>query len=62
VVGFAFYLRVVSTIFSSDDEDDSELEPSLPSRFAVVIAAVVTVFFGIVPWPLLDVVREALPL
>jgi NADH-quinone oxidoreductase subunit N len=62
VVGFAFYLRVVSTIFSSDDEDDSELAPSLSSRFAVVIAAVVTVLFGIVPWPLLDVVRDALPL
>jgi NADH-quinone oxidoreductase subunit N len=62
VVGFAFYLRVVSTIFSSDDEGESELAPSLPARFAVVISAVVTVLFGIVPWPLLDVVRDALPL
>jgi NADH-quinone oxidoreductase subunit N len=62
VVGFAFYLRVVSTIFSSEEDQDEDLEPSLPARFAVVIAAVVTVLFGIVPWPLLDVVREALPL
>jgi NADH-quinone oxidoreductase subunit N len=62
VVGFAFYLRVVSTIFSSDNEEHDDLEPSLSARFAVVISAVVTVFFGIVPWPLLDVVREALPL
>jgi NADH-quinone oxidoreductase subunit N len=62
VVGFAFYLRVVSTIFSSDDDDGSELAPSLSARFAVVISAVVTVLFGIVPWPLLDVVRDALPL
>jgi NADH-quinone oxidoreductase subunit N len=62
VVGFAFYLRVVSTIFSSSDGDDGRLEPSLSARFAVVISAVVTVLFGIVPWPLLDVVRDALPL
>lgn len=62
VVGFAFYLRVVSTVFSSDDEDGNELAPSLSARFAVVISAVVTVLFGIVPWPLLDVVRDALPL
>jgi len=62
VVGFAFYLRVVSTIFSSGDDSEEQLAPSLSARFAIVISAVVTVFFGIVPWPLLDVVREALPL
>jgi NADH:ubiquinone oxidoreductase subunit 2 (subunit N) len=62
VVGFAFYLRVVSTIFSSADDDHEHFEPSMSARFAVVISAVVTVVFGIVPWPLLDVVREALPL
>jgi NADH-quinone oxidoreductase subunit N len=62
VIGFAFYLRVVSAIFSSEGEDDNEIDPSLSARFAIVISAVVTVLFGIVPWPLLDVVREALPL
>jgi NADH-quinone oxidoreductase subunit N len=62
VIGFAFYLRVVSAIFSSGGEDDDEIDPSLSARFAIVISAVVTVLFGIVPWPLLDVVREALPL
>jgi NADH-quinone oxidoreductase subunit N len=61
VIGFAFYLRVVSAIFSSAD-DDGDIQPSMSARFAVVISAVVTVLFGIVPWPLLDVVREALPL
>ena len=61
VVGFAFYLRVVSAIFSSTD-NEGDLQPSLSARFAVVLSAVVTVLFGIVPWPLLDVVREALPL
>jgi len=61
VIGLAFYLRVVSMIFSSG-EGDREIEPSMSARFAVVISATVTVTFGIVPWPLLDVVREALPL
>jgi len=62
VIGFAFYLRVISLIFASDDDLGDELEPSLSARTAIVISAVVTVVFGIVPWPLLDVVREALPL
>jgi len=61
VIGFAFYLRVVSAIFASDDDRD-DIEPSMSARFAIIISAVVTLFFGIVPWPLLDVVRDALPL
>ncbi|MEN8040217.1 MAG: NADH-quinone oxidoreductase subunit N [Actinomycetota bacterium] len=61
VIGLAFYLRVVAAIFSAGD-DDSAIEPSLSARFAVVISTAVTVVFGIVPWPLLDVVRDALPL
>lgn len=61
VVGFAFYLRVISMIFSTDT-DENGIEPALSARFAVIISAVVTLLFGIVPWPLLDVVRDALPL
>jgi len=62
VIGLAFYLRVISTLFSSGDRDDEPLDAGLPSRFTLVFAAAVTVVFGIVPWPLLDVVRDALPL
>jgi NADH-quinone oxidoreductase subunit N len=62
VVGLAFYLRIISTMFSAGDHDDETIEAGLPARFAIVIAATVTVFFGIVPWLLLDVVRDALPL
>jgi len=62
VIGFAFYLRVVSTIFASPDGDSDVLSVSRSSMIAVAITAAVTVIFGIVPWPLLDVVREALPL
>ncbi|MGI9666706.1 MAG: NADH-quinone oxidoreductase subunit N [Acidimicrobiia bacterium] len=61
VIGLAFYLRVISTFFGDPDTDD-ELDPSLSARFAVIIAAITTVVFGIVPWPLIDVVRDALPL
>jgi len=62
VIGLAFYLRVVATVFAGDEDAQDEIEPSLPTRFAVVIGATVTVAFGIVPWILIDVVRDALPL
>ena len=61
VIGFAFYLRVVSAFFSSEGADDP-IEAGFGARFAIVIAATITLVFGIVPWPLLDVVRDALPL
>ena len=62
VIGFAFYFKVVALIFAKPESDEDPLEASLPSRFAIIIAAVVTLVFGIVPWVLLDVVRDALPL
>lgn len=61
VVGLAFYLRIVATMFSSSD-DESKLEASMTSRFTVIIAGAVTLVFGVVPWPLLDVVSKAFPL
>lgn len=61
VIGFAFYFRIVAALFGSA-EDGEPLEVSLPVRFAIVMTAASTVVFGIVPWPILDVVRDALPL
>jgi NADH-quinone oxidoreductase subunit N len=61
VIGFAFYFRIVATIFSSSDERQ-DVQASLSARFSIVIAAVLTVVFGIVPWPLIEIAREALPL
>lgn len=61
VIGFAFYLKVISAIFAGEALDEP-VSASLTARFAIVISAVVTVVFGIVPWPLMDVVRDALPL
>jgi NADH-quinone oxidoreductase subunit N len=62
VIGFAFYLKVVALVFSEPESDEGPIEASLPSRIAIIIATVVTLVFGIVPWVLLDVVRDALPL
>ena len=44
------------------DEGDGEVHAGLSARFAIIISATITVVFGIVPWPLIDVVRDALPL
>jgi NADH-quinone oxidoreductase subunit N len=65
VIGLAFYLRIVATMFGSDDElgsDLGDLDVSMSARFAIIIGATVTLVFGVVPWPLLDVVKNALPL
>ncbi|MFV1998841.1 MAG: NADH-quinone oxidoreductase subunit N [Acidimicrobiia bacterium] len=62
VIGFAFYLKVVGAVFSSEEDSASSIEPTLSARFAVVIGASVTVVFGIVPWILMDVVRDAFPI
>jgi len=46
----------------SPEEDASSLEPSTVLRLVIAVVVVSTIFFGVDPWPLLDVVREALPL
>jgi NADH-quinone oxidoreductase subunit N len=62
VIGLAFYLRIVATMFGSDESELEDLDVSLSARFAIIIGAAVTLVFGVVPWPLLDVVQNALPL
>ncbi len=63
VVGLAFYLRVVSTMFQVPDRNDVEsLDISTTSNITVLVAAGVTLVLGVFPWPLLEVVRDALPL
>ena len=58
VIGLAFYLKVISTMFTGDADDS--IAAGLPVRFAVVFSAVVTVVFGIVPHYLIEWLREAL--
>ncbi len=62
VVGLAFYLRIIATLFTGGDDDIDAVHAGFPARFALIFSALVTIAFGIVPWPLLDVVRDALPL
>lgn len=63
VIGLAFYLRIVATMFGSDEGSELDrLDVSMSARFAIIIGATVTLVFGVVPWPLLDVVQNALPL
>ena len=62
VVGLAFYFRIIGTIFAAPENDLELPEAGLPLRFAVIVSAAITVVFGIVPWPLIETVRDALPL
>ncbi|MEZ5174754.1 MAG: NADH-quinone oxidoreductase subunit N [Acidimicrobiia bacterium] len=61
VIGLVFYLRVVAVMFTDSDEGALSFEVSMNSRFALILASAVTFVFGVVPWPLLDVVRKAIP-
>lgn len=62
VGGLFFYLRVVVLMYMQPAEDDAAIAPALGARVAIVVAAAVTVVVGVVPWPLLNWVRDALPL
>jgi len=63
VVGLFFYLRVVAAMFlDAPVEGAGAPEASGTTRLVFAVAVGVTLFFGIVPWPLLDVARHALPL
>ncbi len=63
VVGLYVYFRVIAKMFlGSPEDDESSLEPSTVLRLVIAVVVVSTIFFGVNPWPLLDVVREALPL
>jgi len=66
VAGLFFYLRVIVAMYLSDAEEGAEL-PARPgagwgARIVLGVAAAATLAFGIAPWPLLEVLRDALPL
>jgi len=69
VVGLYFYLRVVTAMFmrqpvaaEAPGTATAEPAPTTTARIVIAVAVVVTVVFGLIPWPLLDIVRDALPL
>jgi len=63
VGGLFFYLRLIVVMYMQPGPDGGTV-PSVPlgARVAVGIAAAVTIAVGLVPWPLLDWVRDAIPL
>ena len=69
VAGLYFYLRVIVLMYFQEPvvaEAPGTLqappEPSATAATVLGIAAAITIVFGLVPWPLLDAVRLALPL
>lgn len=63
VAAFFFYLRVIVDMFMRDPDDetaDVDEEPVLVVRLVTGFAAVVTIFLGLYPIPLLDLVRNVL--
>jgi NADH-quinone oxidoreductase subunit N len=63
VVGLYVYFRVAAKMFLGSAEDDAPaLEPSTVLRLVLAVVVVSTIVFGVNPWPLLDLAREALPL
>lgn len=63
VVGLYVYFRVAAKMFFGAPQDDApDLEVSTVLRSVVAVVVVATIAFGVDPWPLLDLVRDALPL
>ncbi len=60
VVAFYVYLRLIVTMFMSDDQPDMEASGGRRVRFALGLVAIVTVAIGIVPGPLLDIAGDVL--
>jgi NADH-quinone oxidoreductase subunit N len=66
VAGLFFYLKVIVVMYQAGPEED-DLAPAGPAvgwgpRLVLAVGAVVTLVFGVAPWPLLQVLRDALPL
>ena len=67
--GLFFYLRVIVLMYmqapsvaAAPGADIARPVTPYPARLALGVAMVVTVGFGVAPWPLLDSLADALPL
>jgi NADH-quinone oxidoreductase subunit N len=61
VAGLFFYLRVVVLMYMQPAESADRIAVPLGTRVVLVVASVVTVVAGVVPWPFLRWLGEALP-
>ncbi|MDX1690791.1 MAG: NADH-quinone oxidoreductase subunit N [Acidimicrobiia bacterium] len=67
VAGLFFYLRVIVLMYFREPAPGPGTDTARPSvglagRTVLLLTSAVTVVFGVAPWPLLDLVRDALPL
>jgi NADH-quinone oxidoreductase subunit N len=66
VAGLFFYLRVIVLMYMQPAAEPSDtgvrLSVPLGAGIALSVAALVTLVAGLVPWPLLEWLRDALPL
>ena len=62
VAGLFFYLRVIVLMYMQPAEVEGEVATPGGARLSILVAGAVTLIVGVVPWPLLDWVRDALPL
>ncbi len=66
VAGLYFYLRVIVVMYMSSPGEGEAVLPrpavAWGARMVLAAAAAVTLVFGVAPWPLLEVLRDALPL
>jgi NADH-quinone oxidoreductase subunit N len=60
VVAFAFYLRIIVTMYM--DQGEGAVSVSRPARWVLAISAAVTILWGVFPAMLLDLARDAFPL
>jgi len=64
VAGLFFYLRVIVLMYMEAPADEAAagaVGVGPGARAALAVAAAATIVFGVAPWPLLDVVRDAIP-
>jgi NADH-quinone oxidoreductase subunit N len=69
VIGLFFYLRVIAIMFmgqpvpaEAPGTARAEPEADWAARLVLASSVAVTLLFGVLPWPLLDIARRALPL
>ena len=66
--GLFFYLRVIVLMYMQEparaEAPGAAMavpQPTRPQQFTLASSVLVTIFFGIVPWPLLEVASDAIP-
>lgn len=59
---FYVYLRIIVAMYMRDPETDAGMAAPATTRWAVSLAVVATIVFGLLPGPLLDLAGNAFPL